>query len=152
RSGGREAIEDVLAGARPLAQMLWARESEAGPSDTPERRAALEARIGEVTGAIADEVVRRYYKQDFSARLRQMFAPQSFASKDFAARRRNFGDKGFDGTPRRGNDANRFAAPILSRDEAYVAASAQLAACPLPCGYRPAIPLREALLHPRGVK
>ncbi len=32
RSGGREAIEDVLAAARPLAQMLWARESEAGPS------------------------------------------------------------------------------------------------------------------------
>ena len=31
RSGGREAIEDVLAAARPLAQVLWARESEAGP-------------------------------------------------------------------------------------------------------------------------
>ena len=30
RSGGREAIEDVLSGARPLAQMLWTRESEAG--------------------------------------------------------------------------------------------------------------------------
>ena len=75
RSGGREAIEDVLGAARPLAQMLWARESEQGSFDTPERRAALEARIGEVTNAIADESVRRYYRQDFSARLRQMFAP-----------------------------------------------------------------------------
>ena len=51
RSGGREAIEDVLGAARPLAQVLWTRESEAGPFDTPERRAALEARIGEVTAA-----------------------------------------------------------------------------------------------------
>src|ERR1700729_1178753 len=45
RSGGREAIEDVLGAARPLGQVLWARESEAGSFDTPERRAALEARL-----------------------------------------------------------------------------------------------------------
>ena len=41
RSGGREAVEDVLAAARPLADVLWTRESEAGPFNTPERRAAL---------------------------------------------------------------------------------------------------------------
>src|SRR5246127_1977162 len=44
RSGGHEAIADVLGAARPLAAVLWTRESEAGPVDTPERRAALEAR------------------------------------------------------------------------------------------------------------
>src|SRR6202140_50422 len=82
RSGGREAIQDVLGAARPLAQVLWARESEQGPFDTPERRAALEARIGEITSTIADESVRRYYRQDFSARLRQMFAPQNFTRND----------------------------------------------------------------------
>ena len=87
RSGGREAIEDVLAAARPLAHVLWARESEAGPFDTPERRAALEARIAEVTATIADESVRRYYRQDFSARLRQMFAPA-----EISTRRRSFDD------------------------------------------------------------
>ena len=75
RSGGREAVEDVLAAARPLADILWTRESEAGPFNTPERRAALEARLAEVTATIADETVRRYYRQDFAARLRQMFAP-----------------------------------------------------------------------------
>src|ERR1700677_4803284 len=74
RSGGRDAIEDVLGAARPLAHVLWTRESEAGPFDTPERRAAFEARVAEVTAAIGDEAVRRYYRQDFSARLRQMFA------------------------------------------------------------------------------
>ena len=55
RSGGREAIEDVLGASRPLAQVLWMREIESGAFETPERRAALEARLGEVTGAIADE-------------------------------------------------------------------------------------------------
>ena len=80
RSGGREAVEDVLAAARPLAEVLWARESEAGPFDTPERRAALEARVAEVTAAIGDEAVRRYYRQDFSVRLRRLFAPADIAT------------------------------------------------------------------------
>src|SRR5271170_3047866 len=147
RSGGRDAIEDVLGAARPLGQVLWARESEAGAFDTPERRAALEARIAEVTGAIADESVRRYYKQDFSARLRQMFAPQSFAAKDFSARRR-FYDKRFDdrrsGEGGRRGTASRPAVPFGR--EPYVAASAQLAAGPLHRGHRAAIPRREALI------
>ena len=89
RSGGREAVEDVLAAARPLADVLWTRESEAGPFNTPERRAALEARLAEVTATIADETVRRYYRQDFAARLRQMFAPA-----DIASRRRNWEERG----------------------------------------------------------
>ena len=69
RSGGREAVDDVLAAACPLADVLWAREIEAGPFTTPERRAALEARLAEVTATIADETVRRYYRQDFASRL-----------------------------------------------------------------------------------
>src|SRR5262250_3418686 len=89
RSGGRAAIEDVLAAARPLVHVLWARESEAGPFDTPERRAALEARIGQIIATVADETVRRYYKQDFSARLRQMFAPPNFTAKAIGAPGRN---------------------------------------------------------------
>src|SRR5512143_3681966 len=75
RSGGREAVSDVIGAARPLADMLWARETEGHSFNTPERRAALEARVNEVTTAIGDEAVRRYYRQDFSARLSQFFAP-----------------------------------------------------------------------------
>ena len=52
RAGGREAINEVLGAARPLAQVLWMRETEAGAFDTPERRAALEARLGEVTADV----------------------------------------------------------------------------------------------------
>ncbi len=81
RSGGREAVEDVLAAARPLAEMLWTRETEAGPFTTPERRAALEARLAEVTTTIADETVRRYYRQDFASRLRALFAPVDVSTR-----------------------------------------------------------------------
>jgi DNA primase len=144
RSGGRDAIEDVLGAARPLAAMLWQRETESGAFDTPERRAALEARLGEVTSTIADETVRRYYRQDFSARLRQQFAPV-----DIAKRRQNFRDSRFgDGNRRLGGAPMRPATPraALLRDGPYVAASAQLGSSPLHRGHRAAIPLREALI------
>jgi DNA primase len=138
RSGGRDAIADVLAAARPLAHILWSRESEAGPFDTPERRAAFEARLGAVTAEIADETVRRYYRQDFGGRLRQMFAPP-----EIATRRRG----SFDPRQRRGNGPGRHTAPAaLFGREPYVAASSQLAASPLYRGHRAAIPLREALI------
>ena len=157
RSGGRAAIEDVLAAARPLAHVLWARESEAGPFDTPERRAALEARIAQVTATIADEAVRRYYKQDFVARLRQMFAPQRFAAKEVGAPRRTFaermaGAQMFGG--RQFGSGVRLSGAVAARAP-YVAASPQLAASPVHRGHRAAIPRREALIlqatinHPR---
>src|ERR1700750_324894 len=76
RSGGRVAIEDVIAASRGLVDVIWAREIEGGNFDTPERRAALEKRIGELSNAIRDEVVRRYYRQDFAGRLSRMFAPE----------------------------------------------------------------------------
>src|SRR5690349_23792286 len=65
RSAGREAVADVIKAARPLAGMLWARETEGHGFETPERRAALETRIAELTNGIADETVRRYYRDDF---------------------------------------------------------------------------------------
>ena len=147
RSGGRAAIEDVLGAARPLAHVLWARESEQGAFDTPERRAALEARIGEVTNAIGDEAVRRYYRQDFSARLRQMFAPQNFTRNDNSPRRQNFAANRFDDKNSRGGAPGRALSPKAAfGDETYVAASAQLAASPLHRGHRAAIPRNEALI------
>ena len=76
RSGGRAAIEEVIAAARPLVEMIWSREIEGGSFATPERRAALEARIGELTNGIRDEALRRYYRQDLAERLQRMFAPE----------------------------------------------------------------------------
>jgi DNA primase len=138
RSGGREAIEDVLAAARPLADVLWARESEAGAFSTPERRAALEGRLAEVIATIGDETVGRYYRQDFAARLRQLFAPA-----DVAARRRSWDERG----PRLGPGARQLRPRTdFDRADSYGAASAELLAGPLHRGHRAAIPRREALI------
>src|SRR6201994_3601149 len=76
RSGGRGAIEEVIGAARPLADVIWSREVEGGSYATPERRAALEARINELSNGIRDDVVRRYYRQDLAERLQRTFAPE----------------------------------------------------------------------------
>ena len=151
RSGGREAIEDVLGASRPLAQVLWSREIESGAFETPERRAALEARLGEVTNAIADDSVRKYYRQDFGARLRQLFAPA-----EVVTRRRDWDERGgrqgaYQGAYKggyRGGPSGRRPSPraTFGRGEPYVATSPQLAGSPLHRGHRVAIPLREALI------
>src|SRR5262249_60365630 len=44
RSGGTAAVEEVLGVARPLADMLWLRETETGGFGTPGRRPARGAR------------------------------------------------------------------------------------------------------------
>ena len=69
RAGGSAAVERVLASARPLVDVLWARELEAGPLDTPERRAALERRLRESLALIRDETLKRYYREEVESRL-----------------------------------------------------------------------------------
>jgi len=146
RAGGREAIAEVIAAARPLAGMLWARETEGRSFDTPERRAALEARLNEVTAGIGDDPVRKYYRQDFNARLSAFFAPAQAARGE---RNRRFGqggwqDRGTRAWPPRNGQPSRGAAN--GRPAPYVVASHQLAASPVHRGHRSAIPRREALI------
>ena len=74
RSGGKAAVAEVLGAARPLVDMLWTREVEAGPLDTPERRAAFERRLKEPLGQIRDEATRRHYRREMDERLAQLFA------------------------------------------------------------------------------
>ena len=157
RSGGREAVSEVIAAARPLAGMLWARETEGHSFDTPERRAALEARVNEVTAGIADDAVRKYYRQDFSARLSQFFAPERAQQGD--ARRRdnwreprsgaNWRESGPGGNwrQRRNSEWQRGDAPRpAGRSTPYVVVSQQLASSPVHRGHRTAVPRREALI------
>ncbi|MGC2823246.1 MAG: DNA primase [Pseudolabrys sp.] len=138
RSGGREAVSDVIGAARPLADMLWARETEGHSFDTPERRAALEARVNEVTTAIGDEAVRRYYRQDFSTRLSQFFAPAQAPRRE----PRSGGN-----WRERNADWQRTAAPrATGRAIPYMVVSQQLTSSPVHRGHRSAVPLREALI------
>ncbi len=69
KSGGAGAIAAVLGQAKPLVEVLWSRESEATTLDTPERRAGLKHRLGELARQIGDETLRRYYTQELYGRL-----------------------------------------------------------------------------------
>jgi DNA primase len=152
RSGGRVAIEEVIGAARGLADMIWSREIEGGSFATPERRAALEARIGELTNGIRDEVVRRYYRQDLAERLARTFAPET--ARGGYGRGKFGGGAGGESprrfTPRAPGGAGRFgrpqaAGPALARGP-YQAASPQLALSPIMRGQRSALSRREALI------
>ncbi len=73
RSGGGAAIASVLEASKPLVEMLFTREVEAQPLDTPERRAGLERRLRDCAGQIRDEVLRRHYLDDFRERQAALF-------------------------------------------------------------------------------
>ncbi|WP_206453443.1 DNA primase [Aurantimonas marina] len=74
REGGPDAVRDLLGAARPLADLLWMRETASGLFDTPERRADLEHRLKALLRQVGDESVRRHYLQDADERLRSFFA------------------------------------------------------------------------------
>jgi DNA primase len=146
RAGGREAVSEVIGAARPLADMLWARETEGHSFDTPERRAALEARVNELTAQVGDEAVRRYYRQDFATRLSNFFAPPPRESRG----RNEWREPRRGGNWReRGNNADWQRPPAPrgpGRPMPYVVASQQLASSPVHRGHRIAVPRREALI------
>jgi DNA primase len=159
RSGGRAAIEEVISAARGLADVIWSREIEGGSFGTPERRAALEARIGELAGGIRDEVVRRYYRQHLAERLQRSFAPEGgrggYNRGNFAGRGgRESGQRFSSRAPFTPGAAGRFdprrppASPgsqTINRGP-YQASSPQLAASPIMRGQRSALSRREALI------
>jgi DNA primase len=149
RSAGRDAVNDVIGAARPLADMLWARETEGHSFETPERRAALEARINEVAAGIADDAVRKYYRQDFNARLAQFFAPAQAPRGNF---QRGQNQPWGQNSRERGNSnwQPRNGAPQRpatgGKNTRYVVVSRQLASSPVHRGHRTAVPKREALI------
>jgi DNA primase len=157
RSGGRGAIEEVIGAARGLADMIWSREVEGGSYATPERRAALEARIGELSNGIQDEVVRRYYRQDLSERLHRMFAPEGGRGGHYGGNfrkggsesPRRFAPRGTGGGGRFGAGGGKWqgiTGPSALGRGPYQAASPQLAMSPIMRGQRSAISRREALI------
>jgi DNA primase len=75
KAQGRAAMDAVLASAQPMADILWRKETDGRPLDTPERRAALEAALYGLAGQIKHPAVQTHYKDHFRARLRTLFAP-----------------------------------------------------------------------------
>ena len=92
RGGGPAAMQEALDAARPLIEMLWRRETARGPLDTPERRAALDARLRQALGRIADPSVRNHYAAELRARRATLFRPpQREAKRPWSGPRRQGG-------------------------------------------------------------
>jgi len=146
RSGGAGALEQAMSAPLPLVEMLWRRETQERPLDTPERRAALERRLAEVAGQIQDAALRRYYGQDLSARLSKLFSDEpSRAGEQGWRPRKNFGRTGFgrqgSGGPGAGGGFGR---PGVASGPVRVGAA--LANSPLFKGVKPQVSARECLI------
>ncbi len=75
KSGGVEAMEEVLSAARPLSEIVWDKEVAAGTWDTPERKAQLKARINAVIREISDPTVQDFYRDALGERLNKFLRP-----------------------------------------------------------------------------
>lgn len=88
---GRAPFDKVISEARPLADMVWLRETSGTVFETPEKRAELEARLKQVTQVIGDESVRRHYQQEMRDRLYAFFRPAGQSANE---QRRPFTQRG----------------------------------------------------------
>ncbi len=97
REQGPDAFQVALNDARPLADLIWHRETSSQVFETPEKRAALEKTLRELSNRIKDENVRRHYAQDMRNRVNAFFGASRPANR-FAAKDRNnnwSGGRGF---------------------------------------------------------
>ena len=69
RAQGAEAFHAITRATRPLVDMLWQREWDAGDWSTPERRAKLERNLKAKIAEIADQSVQSRYQQEIRDRL-----------------------------------------------------------------------------------
>ncbi len=76
RAGGSGAMRALIDRAVPMARLLWERETAGQVFDSPERRAALEARLRAIEARIADPALRSHYREEFRTLMRSLFRPQ----------------------------------------------------------------------------
>jgi DNA primase len=76
RSGGREAMEELLASPEPLDARLWRHELEAEPLTTPEAWAGLKQRLIGHASTIGHADLSRIYREDWLNRFYERRRPQ----------------------------------------------------------------------------
>ena len=76
RAQGAGAMQAVIDRADPLVELLWRRETEDRPLDSPERRAAFDASLRAAEKLIADPDVRSHYHEEFKRRRWELFNPR----------------------------------------------------------------------------
>ncbi len=72
---GAPAFQALMGNAEPLSEIVWRQETAGKPTDTPERRASIEAALMKRAASIADATVQGYYRREWRDRLWRSFAP-----------------------------------------------------------------------------
>ena len=73
RTSGAAAFEAVLAAAEPLIDRLWRSETEGADTSTPERRAAVLARLDAHAAEVRHADLQRFYRQELRDRFYALF-------------------------------------------------------------------------------
>jgi DNA primase len=107
RQGGRGPFDQMLAAARPLSTVLWESELGASRVDTPERRAALERRLMDQIGRIADRTVEAEYRRFVRDRLFNLGRPARTRDRHLPRLRPSFVRDGPEPPPRSGGRIQR---------------------------------------------
>ncbi|HUO11355.1 MAG TPA: DNA primase, partial [Caulobacteraceae bacterium] len=78
REEGPAALKARIAETTPFVDLLFARERDAEPLDTPERRAGLKQRLRKIASSIADPDLAQAYREELQRRFQSLFpAPTS---------------------------------------------------------------------------
>ncbi|MEL7464115.1 MAG: DNA primase [Pseudomonadota bacterium] len=80
KAAGPSAMTKELDQALPMVELLWRREIEGQEFDSPERRAALDARLRTALSKIGDPGLRAHYGQAIKERRAKLFAPPPSAA------------------------------------------------------------------------
>ena len=102
KAQGRGAFADVIDRARSLSDVIWSMETGGLVPETPEARAALQARLRERSNGIQDSSVRFHYAQAFDEKLRAFLAPIRQNRFEPRGGQQRYGQSGAYGYPGRG--------------------------------------------------
>jgi DNA primase len=75
KAGGARAVEQLLGETISLDELVWRSELDAQQLDTPEAKAGLRKRLGDLAATIQDRDVREQYQAEFRRRFDERFAP-----------------------------------------------------------------------------
>lgn len=76
RDKGAPALRHAVSETRPFVEVLFRREAEAEPLDTPERKAGLKGRLRQAASAIQDKDLAEQYRRDLFERFDALFPRQ----------------------------------------------------------------------------
>lgn len=92
RVRGAQAMRELLEGARPLVDLLWSRELEVEPLDTPDRQTSFKARLMAAAAQIRHQDLRKAYEYELKARAFAYFRELRDDALE-KSRRKRFEDK-----------------------------------------------------------